>query len=322
MNDLTGILAGIGALLLTLDLLGVFTPSLRSRTFYFLVRWVYKPLTSQASLQTKKSRLELLHYLVPADITTTPLLLDSIPAEWVHPLWTSREHVILYLHGGGYTSGSPALHRDLVHRIARAAGMAALAIDYRLAPEHPFPAALEDAVFAYRWLIQQGFPPDKIAVAGDSAGGGLCAALLIFLRDAGDSLPAAAALLSPWTDLCLSGASIDRLEDIDPQLTRRGLQEMADAYRGTHAADEPLISPVYADLHGLPPLLVLAGTREILLDDAIQFAERAGQQGVEVTLQIREDMGHVWPAFAMLIPEGKQTIHFIGAFLRRHIGLG
>ena len=157
-----------------LEAWGVFKPSLRSRMFYALVRYGYKPLTHRLSLAKRKARFELLRHLVPRNITTRQIMVGDIPAEWVSPLFTSDEYILLYLHGGGYTSGSPALHRDLVHRIARAGGMAALAIDYRLAPEHPFPAALEDACFAYHWLLEQGYPPEKIALAGDSAGGGLC----------------------------------------------------------------------------------------------------------------------------------------------------
>ncbi len=303
-----------------LEAWGVFKPSLRSRMFYALVRYGYKPLTHRLSLAKRKARFELLRHLVPRDITTRQILVGDIPAEWVSPLFTSDEYILLYLHGGGYTSGSPALHRDLVHRIARAGGMVALALDYRLAPEHPFPAALDDALFAYRWLLEQGYPPEKIALAGDSAGGGLCLALLMALRDHGTPLPAAAALLSPWTDLTMSTETDILLEPIDAQLTKRGLLEMADAYRGTHAADEPLISPLYGDPHDLPPLLILAGTDEMLLDDSVLFADKAGEAGVDVTLQIRENMGHVYPAFAMVIPEGRQAIHFIGAFIRRHTG--
>ena len=317
---LIGIIVALATMPLILEKNGIFQPSLRSRLFYFIVRWGYKPFT-YVSLAKKKKRLEYFHNLVPLSITSRAIRVGEIPAEWVQPLWTSNEFVLLYLHGGGYTSGSPALHRDLAHRIASASGMPALVIDYRLAPEHPFPAALEDAAFAYRWLLARNYPPERIVLAGDSAGGGLSAALLMYLRDAGEPLPAAAALLSPWTDLCLTGESIDRLENADPQLTRRGLQEMAGAYRGQHAANEPLISPLYGDLHGLPPLLILAGTREILLDDSVMFAERAGKAGVNVTLHIREDMGHVWPAFAMLLPESKQAIQLIGNFFRRHTGL-
>ena len=304
-----------------LEAWGVFKPSLRSRMFYFLVRNGYKPLTHHLSLAKRKARFELLRHLVPRDITTRQILVGDIPTEWVSPLFTSDEYILLYLHGGGYTSGSPALHRDLVHRIARAGGMTALAIDYRLAPEHPFPAALDDALFAYHWLLEQGYAPGRIAFAGDSAGGGLTAALLMYLRDHGEPLPAAAVLLSPWTDLTMSTETDKTLEPIDAQLTKRGLLEMADAYRGTHAADEPLISPLYGDPHDLPPLLILAGTDEMLLDDSVLFAEKAGKAGVDVTLQVRENMGHVYPAFAMVIPEGRQAIRFIGAFIRRHTGI-
>ena len=148
----------------------------------------------------------------------------------------------------------------------------------------------------------------------------MCIALLLTLRDHGEPLPAAAALLSPWTDLTMSTETDKTLEAIDAQLTKRGLLEMAEAYRGTHAADEPLISPLYGDPHGLPPLLILAGTDEMLLDDSVLFADKAGKAGVDVTLQVRENMGHVYPAFAMVVPEGRQAIRFIGTFIRRLTG--
>ena len=198
--------------------------------------------------------------------------------------------------------------------------MSAVVIDYRLAPEHPYPAALDDATFAYRWLLDQGIPPERVAIAGDSAGGGLTAALLMYLRDNDEPLPAAAVLLAPWTDLTMSTKSDRELEAIDAQLTMHGLLESADAYRGEHDAGEPLISPLFGDMHGLPPLLILAGTDEMLVDDSVLFTEKAGKAGVDVTLQIREHMGHVYPAFAMIVPEGRQAIRFIGTFIRRHTG--
>jgi epsilon-lactone hydrolase len=307
-------------LTLGLEAWGVFKPSLRSRLFYAMVRYGYKPLTSNLPLAKRKARMELLRHLVPRDITTRSIMVGDIPAEWVHPIRYSKDHALLYLHGGSYTMGSPALHRDLVHRIARRSGMSAVAIDYRLAPEHPYPAALEDAVFAYHWLLEQGVAPENVAIAGDSAGGGLTLALLMYLRDHGDPLPAAAALLAPWTDLTMSTDSDRELEAIDAQITMHGLLESADAYRGEHDAAEPLISPLFGDLHNLPPLLILAGTDEMLVDDSILFAEKANQAEVDVTLQIREHMGHVYPAFAMIIPEGRQAIRFAGTFIRRHTG--
>jgi acetyl esterase/lipase len=231
---------------------------------------------------------------------------------------SAPDKAVCFLHGGGYTSGSVNTHRDLVSRIARAAGATALSIDYRLAPENKFPAALEDAVKAYRWLIRR-VDPANIAIAGDSAGGGLAVAALVALRDAGEPLPAAAALMSPWVDLALTGESMASLADDDPMNNREEIERMADAYLQGADPKTPLASPVYADLTGLPPLLVQAGSAEVLLDDSVRLAERALAAGVDVTLDIWEEMIHVWQIFAPMLPEGRQAIEQIGAFIRKHI---
>lgn len=256
---------------------------------------------------------------VAADIRVEPTSAGGVPAEWVEAPEIDRHRVLLYLHGGGYTSGSPATHRDLAGRLSRAAGVRVLNVDYRLAPEHPHPAAVEDATAAYRWLLDRGVDAAGAAVAGDSAGGGLTLATLVALRDEGAPLPAAAVGISPWVDLEGVGASMDTKADADPMVQREGLLEMARAYLGPHPPRTPLAAPLHADLRGLPPLLLHVGTAETLLDDAVRFAERAREAGVDVTLEAWDDMIHVWHIFAPMLPEGQQAIERVGAFLRKRL---
>ena len=257
---------------------------------------------------------------LPADVRCTPVDADGVPAEWITAAGARDDHAVLYLHGGGYCIGSIATHRQLASDVSRAAGARVLLIAYGLAPERPFPAAVEDAARAYRYLLASGVKPSRASIAGDSAGGGLTAAALLALRDAGTELPAAGVCLSPWFDLTLSGASMQSKASVDPIVQRDRLQRMADAYLGTRPATTPLASPLYADLAGLPPLLVQVGTAETLLDDATRFAERARAAGVAVDLDVWDDMVHVWQAFAFVLPEGRQALERVGAFLRRQCG--
>jgi acetyl esterase/lipase len=258
---------------------------------------------------------------VPADpaIQATPVSANGVPAEWVSVPAADEGRVILYLHGGGYVLGSPNTHRDLAGRLARAAGGRALVIDYRLAPEHPFPAAVEDAVTAYRWILDQGTPPAATAIAGDSAGGGLTAATLVAIRERGLPMPAAAVLISPWTDLALTGESMTTRKSIDPMIPGpEGVAFMRDAYLAGADPKTPLASPLYADLTGLPPLLIQVGTDEVLFDDAIRFDARARAAGVDVTLEPGNGLFHVWHLFAGMLEEGRQALDRAGAFIREH----
>jgi len=257
---------------------------------------------------------------LPADVRCTAVDADGVPAEWITAASARDDHAVLYLHGGGYCIGSIATHRQLASDVSRAAGARVLLIAYGLAPERPFPAAVEDAARAYRYLLASGVKPSRASIAGDSAGGGLTAAALLALRDAGTELPAAGVCLSPWFDLTLSGASMQSKAAVDPIVQRDRLQRMADAYLDSRPATTPLASPLYADLAGLPPLLVQVGTAETLLDDATRFAERARAAGVAVDLDVWDDMVHVWQAFAFVLPEGRQALERVGAFLRRHCG--
>jgi len=281
-----------------------------------------RPVPGEPTVDQMRAGIEALVNVFPvaADVTRQPLKIDGIPAEWVNTPETSADRVILYLHGGGYVIGSINTHRELASRLSRAARARVLLIDYRLAPEHPHPAAVEDATRAYQWLLSQGVEPSQIAVAGDSAGGGLTVATLVALRDAGVPLPAAGVCLSPWTDLEGIGDSMTAKATVDPMVQRDGLVKMAAMYLAGKDPRTPLAAPLYANLGGLPPLLIQVGTAETLLDDSTRLAERARKAGVDVTLEPWEDMIHVWQVFAAMLPEGRQAIDRIGEFVRQHVG--
>jgi phosphinothricin tripeptide acetyl hydrolase len=252
----------------------------------------------------------------PSDVKVERVNASVAPAEWLRPPSAEPGRVVLYLHGGGYVIGSPRSHRHLAAAIAGAAGASALLLDYRLAPEHPFPAAVEDATAAYRWLLDQAIAPERIVIAGDSAGGGLTVATLLALREARVPLPAGGVCISPWVDLTCSGASYRTMAEADPIVRRAGVEEMAQAYLGTTSPRTPLASPLFADLRGLPPLLIHVGSDEVLLDDAVQLAERAKAAGVDVTLDIYERMIHVWHWFLPMLDEAQTAVEAIGRFVR------
>lgn len=258
--------------------------------------------------------------LAPPDGTTVePVDAGGVPAEWVVAAGARTDRTLLYLHGGAYTAGSLSTHRLHVANLSAAAAVRALHVDYRLAPEHPHPAAVDDAVAAYRWLLGTGVDPHHVVVAGDSAGGGLAAALLVALRDAGDPLPAGGALISPWTDLTLTAATLATRADVDPMVSREGLAPSAEAYLAGADPTTPTASPLHADLRGLPPLLVHVGDHEVLLDDAVGLAERARAAGVDVELWVAPEMIHVWHAFAGIVSEGAEAVARLGTWVAQHL---
>jgi acetyl esterase/lipase len=272
-----------------------------------------------ADIEQSRAALDALlgRYPLPEGTQVEPAVVGGVPAEWIDAGEVDADRVILYLHGGAYTRGSFVSHRSLAARLSVVSRARTLVIAYRLAPEHTFPAPVEDATAAYRPLLQKGIRPDRLVIAGDSAGGGLAVATLLALREAGDPLPAGAVLLSPWTDLTGTAESVRTLAEADPWLNAGRLSLVAGLYLGSADPRNPLASPLFGDLRGLPPLLIQVGTDEILLDDATTLAERAEAAGVEVTLEIWEEMWHVFQAFAAEIPEGQQAIDRIGAFVRQ-----
>jgi acetyl esterase/lipase len=273
------------------------------------------PQNPDVPMDKRRAGMERISERVPADVVCEKVKAGGVDAEWIAAPGANADRVILYLHGGGYVIGSINTHRAMVSRIARASNARALAIDYRLAPEHPFPAAVEDATAAYRWLLAQGYKPGKIVVAGDSAGGGLTIVLLLAIRDAGLPMPAGAVPISPWTDLEGTGESVRTRAARDVMVNMENLTSSAKQYYGTHNPKDPLVSPVHANFRGLPPMLIQVGDAEILLDDATRVAKSAKAAGVEVELEVWDDMPHVWHVFAKLLPEGQQAIDKIGKFV-------
>lgn len=275
-------------------------------------------INPNASIQETRAAFEEMasKFSVDVAIKRDAIGAGGVKAEWVSAPDVDAGRAVLYLHGGGYVLGSINTHRALAARLGRAARARVLVIDYRLAPEHPHPAAVEDSVAAYRWMLTQGLKPARIAVAGDSAGGGLTVATLVAIREAKLALPAAGACLSPWVDLEGIGESMTTKAEVDPIVQKAGLVQMAAAYLGGKDPRTPLAAPLYADLFGLPPLLIQVGTAETLLDDASRLAERARKAGVKVAYEPWEHMIHGWHLFAPMLDEGQQAIDRIGAFVR------
>ena len=284
------------------------------------VRAMLKARPRPASLAERRARLDAIGtaYPVTSDVDLQPVDAGGVPAEWSLAPGSDASRVLMFFHGGGYSSGSIASHRGMVIEAGRAAGVRTLAVGYRLAPEHPFPAALEDALAAYEFLLQ-GFRPEAIAMSGDSAGAGLALAAMIALRDARRPLPCCGWLVSPWVDLSMSGASLDSKAALDPIIQKTYLQDLANSYLAGVSASHPLASPLYADLAGLPPLMIQVGSAETLLDDAVRIAGRAGDADVYVTLQIWPHMIHAWPLWAARLSDGRKAIEAAGGFMRAHL---
>ncbi len=258
----------------------------------------------------------------PRTVAVERITVDGVPCEWLKPKSTRPEAAILYLHGGAFCSGSPVTHRHLVGRLSKLTGASVLVPDYRLAPEHVFPAALDDCISCYLHLLGRGFSPDRIVVAGDSAGGNLALSMLIRLRDGGAELPAAAICLSPVVDLARSDEKTKSADAArapnDPMIRLHFIAPMIDTYVADHNPSDPLLSPLFADLHGLPPILIQAGGDELLLTDAEAFTRRAREDGVEITLQVFEGMWHVWQVFIPYLPEARRAVTAIARFIETH----
>ena len=247
---------------------------------------------------------------------------NGVPALWAIPEEGADDRVLQYMHGGGYIIGSVASHQRLVGHLATAVGCRALSVEYRLAPEHPHPAAVTDSLAVYRWLLDQGFAPQRIAISGDSAGGGLAVATLLAIRDAGLPQPAAAVPMSPWVDLEGTGDSMKAMADLDLLIGEIALKTTAEHFLGGQSAQDPLAAPLHADLTGIAPLYIQVGGHETLLDDSTRLATRAAAAGVDVRLDVFPEMQHVFQMAVGNVPEADDAVARIGAYLRPRLGLG
>lgn len=297
--------------------------SFKSRFWRTILRATFKnKKLSIAELRANGVKNSKMLGEVSKNITVEKINMEGIQAEWLIPFSSSArsEKVILYLHGGGYVTGSIEDHRMMCGLLANATGVKVLIPEYRLAPEHPFPAALDDALKVYQWLLDQGYSSANMIIAGDSAGGGLSVATVLALKEKSGSLPAAVVCLSPWADLALTGQSHTTKAKAEAILNKDVLREWALCYTDESNLTNPLVSPVHGDFHGFPPLLIQVGSEEILLDDSTLLAEKARSAGVDVTLKIWDGMWHVWQALGDLIPENKKTFEEIGQFVQGQFG--
>ena len=244
----------------------------------------------------------------------------GVPAEMISRDDSDPSRVTIYVHGGGFVIGSVRTHRVLMSKLASASGAKVLGLEYRMAPENPFPAAVEDTIAAYRWLLSQGYGPGKISLAGDSAGGGLVVSALVSLRYLGEPMAGAGWCISPWVDFEGLGNSMTSNAEVDPVVAKEGLEFMAGLYLGNRDRRTPLAAPLYADLHGLPPMLVQVGGDETLLDDSTRLTDKLKEAKVPVDLEVWDDMFHVWHAFAPILPEGQRAIDRAGAFIKETTG--
>jgi epsilon-lactone hydrolase len=273
------------------------------------------PVGSSVDEQRRLLREAVSAQPLPADVTVTAAALDGVPTAEITVDEIEPRHVVLYFHGGVYVIGDAFLAADLASQIGRRTQAKVISVDYRLAPEHPYPAAVDDALAAYEALLRNGIAPSDIAFAGESAGGGLAIATLVNARDHGLPLPAAAFVMSPYVDLTLAGASIETKRDVDPLFTRELLQDRVADYTAGQDAAFGLISPIFADLSGLPPLIIQAGTHELLLDDAVRLAQQAATADVEVTLDITPGVPHVFQAYHPILDEAAAALERAGQFL-------
>ena len=293
-----------------------------------MTRWLVKNLIApilkvDKPIDTQRKRLNKIAGMVPLPrgVKTRPLAIKDLPALWLDT--NAKNHrVVLFLHGGAFNIGSITSHKDYAARLGLAADANVLLIDYRLAPEHPFPAGLNDAVMAYQYLLNQGYTHDNIAIAGDSAGGGLALATVMKLRDEGVLLPACLCLMSPWTDLTMTGDSVKDNAATDIMLNPLWMRQLAHNYAGPDNLANPLVSPHYGNYQGLPPILTHAADDEVLLSDAQRLTSQAQEVGVDATLEECSNVWHIWHTHAGVMPESKQALKKIGLFIQRHTSVG
>jgi epsilon-lactone hydrolase len=278
------------------------------------------PIGSDVNQQRRLLKALLSAVPLPADVAVTAAELGGVPAAAIAVDGVEPRHVVLYFHGGVYVMGDAFLAADLASQVGRRADAKVISVDYRLAPEHPYPAAVEDALTAYEALLQSGIAPSDIAFAGESAGGGLVIATLVNARDHDLPLPAAALVMSPYADLTLAGGTMETRSEVDPLLSRELLEPRVTDYAAGQDTSMGLISPIYADLSGLPPLIIQVGTHEVLLDDAIRLVQRAADHDVEVTLDITPRVPHVFQAYYPILDEADAALRRAGEFLSAHLG--
>jgi monoterpene epsilon-lactone hydrolase len=284
------------------------------------IRRVYRGWNRGTSVAQMRSDWNAAFESCSVPVSRARVSAGGVDAEWIAGRNAQDDKAILYFHGGGFRLGSVSSHRELIARLVDASGCRVLAINYRLAPEHRFPAPLDDAIAAYGWMLDQGLKPNNIAFAGDSAGGNLVLAAMLSLRELGVPLPAAGVLMSPWTDLAATGESYVSRADADPIHQRPMILALAKNYLGEHGDPrDPLASPLYADLAGLPPLLIQVGDRETVLDDSTMFAAKARVAGMDVDLQVWDGMIHVFQMFGAELAEARQAIALIAKFLDKHL---
>lgn len=306
-------------------------PSLKSRMVVFMLkhghllrfqlkrRAIIDWNTSIEDFRQEAEKGAKLFGKLPDQIEVSPVTIDTLSAEWILPASAQKDKLILYFHGGGYVSGSCQTHRMHVAKFVQGSGAGALLFDYRLAPEHPFPAAVEDSLAAYRWLLSQNVSPSHIVFAGDSAGGGLCLATLLALREQRLPFPAGAVALSPWTDLKCTGESLTTKAKVDPFTPGGAWTVFSKYYVGDNDPGLPLISPLYGDLKGLPPVLIYAGDHDVLFDDSTRFVDKAKAAGVDATLRVGKGLFHCYPVCAPLFPEAQQAMDEICVFIRTRL---
>ncbi len=293
--------------------------SLRARLWRSLLRRAFQNQPHSLDSLRAQSRISERIFRLPRRMNVHDVDIHGVHGLWIHPQHAAPHKVILYLHGGGYVTGNSRAHLALCVPMARTLGMDMLLPDYRLAPEHPFPAALEDAQSAYRWLLAQGYAPHHIMLAGDSAGGGLSVATALALRAAGLPLPGGIVCLSPWADLTLSGQSYTEKANADVILTPQALRQWAAWYTDPDHWNHPLVSPTFANLTGLPPMLIQTGSEEILRDDSLTLAAHAKAAGVHVTHSVYQGLWHVWHLLGDLIPESQAAFEEIKRWSQTHM---